>query len=216
MTEHETKLVIEPGQFYRTRDGNKVSILEYDASSLLPWIGAVRQTDGRGWTIREWTEYGGYSRSPLLSSNCDLVAVWTEPTMTGVSITRDWLEEKYDNAMKIMYDSFIYGQSALNTKWDTTSRSVYSDNEKPFQIIANPMIPNNTYYFIPNDKSVEILHGQVDNLEAKPKQYNVSELSELIKKVGIFEPQVKAKCECGASKCGHLKHSSWCPLHTED
>ncbi len=67
---------IEPGKFYRTRDGRKVRIYATDGQRSCQVHGAVFEC-GR-WDIRDWWINGSYGRQDEADS-ADIIAEWTEP-----------------------------------------------------------------------------------------------------------------------------------------
>lgn len=273
------QLVIEPGQFYRTRDGRKVMILEHiHGPGMNCWEGVIKQ-EGGNWVTRDWRKDGGYNRSPHLSGPCDLVGPWEEPKydvrietvsslpppsadekikglsswvdaispsvypywdpetmstycgpITMEKIQAAFLKIKKESGMDRWFDavndSLIYGTGYADARWnegrdddpvhddiDGEYEDDYQDSDAymnknsgksgdvlvtggvgKIEYIANPMVPENSYYFLPTSI-----------LAVKPTDTKFT-----------AKTSGATKCECGATKCGHLKHSSWCPLHTED
>lgn len=66
-----TELNIQPGKFYRTRDGRKARVYVIDGSEPYPVHGAVFEIGS--WDCRTWRLNGRYS-----NDNCDLIAEWID------------------------------------------------------------------------------------------------------------------------------------------
>ena len=70
-------LKIEPGKFYKTRDGRKVRIYTVDGALNEPIHGAILY--GHGWQSNSWARSDGRWSLCLGTGRTDIVAEWEEP-----------------------------------------------------------------------------------------------------------------------------------------
>jgi hypothetical protein len=216
---------IVPGKFYRTRNGDKVCILEYNPASQLPWTGVIRQLGSGGtweWFERTWREDGGYNTSPLLTSECDLVSPWSErynPTSKTTQAREyigEWISKEvatFNSAAKqAMEDAIIYGEGYIKNAWFDGEGHLTTKNSAPEAIRASKETQEQEQRWMEYQGNA---WGKTNikkiNREEAVAMYPAHP-SPLGESLGTTLMR-QAKCECGATKCGHLIHSTWCPLH---